>query len=385
MEPDSPDPIQIAELVIAWSGGIIAAFALLVTALTVVFVFAGFVGVRELRTIRRTGARARLELDRQRVVAEEIVAQADRAIDQAENLSEQADTLVGRVETAVGRAERQSEQVHLLIEDMRSRLSDFDHRLTTQVEVSYLFNQGEAAYWEGYYEKAVECLRRAVELDPRNPRVRYRLGRSLTNLGEDAAAEQELTTAMSHRLPADAADRALALLHRYARPDRALAYARNSTKHGPHDAQNWNCLGLLLRDNGDFTAARDAHQQANRLDQELVSTPFFLALLAAHGQALPHARDRSAEAISRLDSSERRAKIKPMWASLIRWTDEVLRGNYAEADLHAAVLYQTCQSSRRAREICDHMDFLLRSLAREEHRDRYLGAIERTWLTGRPC
>ncbi|MDG4764031.1 tetratricopeptide repeat protein [Solwaraspora sp. WMMD406] len=383
MEPATPDPIQIAELVIAWSGGIIAAFALLVTALTVVFVFAGFVGIRELRTIRRTGARARLELDRQRTVAQEIVAQADRAIHQAENLSEQTDTLVGRVRTAVAQAERQSEQVHLLIEDMQSRLSDFDQRLTTQVEVSYLFNQGEAAYWEGYYEKAVEFLRRAVELDPRNPRVRYRLGRSLTNLGEDAAAEQELTTAMAYKLPADGAERALALLHRYAQPDRALSYARLATKHGPHDAQNWNCLGLLLRDNGDFAAARDAHQQANRLDHDLVSTPFFLALLAAQAQALPHARDRSAEAINRLDSSERRAKIKPMWAALIRWTDEVLRGNYAEADHHAAVLYQTCQSARRARELCDHMDFLLRALAREEQRERYLGSIERTWLTTR--
>ncbi|MFV2021335.1 tetratricopeptide repeat protein [Micromonospora sp. LOL_023] len=383
MEPESPDPIQIAELVIAWSGGIIAAFALLVTALTVVFVLAGFVGVRELRTIRRTGARARLELDRQRVVAEEIVAQADLAIHQAETLSVQTDTLVGRVETAVVRAERQSEQVHLLIEDMQSRLTGFDYRLTTQVEVSYLFNQGEAAYWEGYYEKAVECLRRAVELDPRNPRVRYRLGRSLTNLGEDTAAEEELTTALAYKLPPDAAERALALLHRYGQPDRALAYAHSATRHGPQDAQNWNCLGLLLRDNGDFAAARDAHQQADRLDQELVSTPFFLALLAAQALALPHARDRSAEAINRLDSSERRAKIKPMWASLIRWTDEVLRGAYTEADLHSAVLYQTCQSNRRAREICDHMDFLLRALAREEHRERYLGAIEQTWLSGR--
>ncbi|MEV1286888.1 tetratricopeptide repeat protein [Micromonospora sp. NPDC049679] len=378
------DPGQIANLVITWSGVILAAFALLVAIMTVLFVVAGFVGIRELRSIRQVGQRARRELDQQKAVAQEIVAQADRAVHGAETLSEQANTLVGRVQTAVARADQQSEQVHLLIEDMQSRLSDFDQRLTTQVEVSYLFNQGEAAYREGHYETSVEFLRRAIELDPRNPRVRYRLGRSLTNLGEENAAGEELETALTYKLPTDAGERALALLHRYSDPDRALTHARHAIQYGPGSAGNWNCLGLILRDNGDFVGARDAHQQANQLDGEQVVTPFYLALLAAQAQALPHARDRSAEAIRRLDSGQGRASIKPMWAALIRWADLLMRGSYAEADTFAEILYETCPSTRRAREICDHMDFLLRSLGREEYRERYVARIEQHWLSDHP-
>ncbi|SDY68242.1 Tetratricopeptide repeat-containing protein [Micromonospora pattaloongensis] len=375
------DPAQIANLVITWSGVILAAFALLVAILTVLFVVAGFVGIRELRSIRQTGERARRELDKQQTVAQEIVAQADRAIHGAEILSEQANTLIGRVQTAVARADEQSEQVHLLIDDMQSRLSDFDQRLTTQVEVSYLFNQGEAAYREGNYATSVEYLRRAIELDPKNPRVRYRLGRSLTNLGEDAAAAEELKTALEYHLPTHAGERALALLHRYSDPDLALAHARRAIQHNPAEAGTWNCLGLILRDNGDFAGAREAHQQANQLDGEQVVTPFYLALLAAQAQALPHARDRSAEAIKRLETGHGRASIKPMWAALIRWADLLMRGSYAEADRFADILYETCPSTRRAREICDHMDFLLRSLGREEHRERYVARIEEHWLS----
>jgi hypothetical protein len=58
----------------------------------------------------------------------------------------------------------------------------------------------------------------------------------------------------------------------------------------------------------------------------------------------------------------------------------MLRGSYAGADQFAASIHQSCPSERRAREICDHMDFLLRSLGREEHHERYIGQIEQRWL-----
>jgi hypothetical protein len=58
----------------------------------------------------------------------------------------------------------------------------------------------------------------------------------------------------------------------------------------------------------------------------------------------------------------------------------VLRGAYTEADVYAVILRDTCPSTRRAKEICDHMDFLLRSLDREAYRDRYVGPVEQHWL-----
>jgi Flp pilus assembly protein TadD len=374
------DPLQLAELIVTWSGFVLAGFGLLMTVLTIAFVGAGFFGVRELRSIRQVGQRARHELDQQKDVAGDIVLQANNAVRSAEALSAEANTLIGRVRAAVASVEEQAIRVHELDESLQDRLRDIDTRLSRQVEVSYLFNQAEAAYREGQYEKTVDLMRRAVDLDSKNFRVRYRLGRALTNLGEEGAAAQELRVALELGLATDAGERGLAQAYRYSQPDQAREHAQRAVDHRADNAHNWNCLGLIRRDNGDFAGAREAHRHANQLDAELVTTPFYLALLAAEAHAFPHATDRSGEAMRRLEDSERRGRIKPIWADLIRWTDHMLRGSYAGADRFAASIYQSCPSERRAREICDHMDFLLRSLGREEHHERYIGQIEQRWL-----
>ena len=68
-------------------------------------------------------------------------------------------------------------------------------------------------------------------------------------------------------------------------------------------------------------------------------------------QAFPQARERSTEAMRLLEEGERRAKIKNIWAAVIRWSDMVLRGSYDEADRYATELDDTCPSARRAQEI----------------------------------
>jgi tetratricopeptide (TPR) repeat protein len=373
---------ELADLIVTWSGLVLAGFGLLMSVLTILFVAAGFVGIRELRSIRETGQRARRELDEQQKVAGTILDEGNRAVQAAEALSVEANQLLARARTAADVTETQSEQIRQLNERLQTQISDLDHRVSTIVEVSYLFNEGEAAYRTGQYEKAIEYLQRAVELDPKNARVRYRLGRSLTNLGRDAEAARELTVAIESGLSLDRGERALAHLYRYADPAQARMHADRATAAAPDFAPNWNCLGLLRRDAGDFAGARDAHLRAYELDPAAITTSFYLSLLAANAQAFPQARERSTEAMRLLDEGERRAKIKNMWAAVIRWADLVLRGSYDEADRYATELDTTCPSARRAREICDHMDFLLRSLGREQYRERYVGGMERHWLSG---
>jgi tetratricopeptide (TPR) repeat protein len=373
---------ELADLIVTWSGLVLAGFGLLMSVLTILFVAAGFVGIRELRSIRETGQRARRELDEQQKVAGAILDEGNRAVQAAEALSVEANQLLARARTAADVTEAQSEQIRQLNERLQTQISDLDRRVSTIVEVSYLFNEGEAAYRTGQYEKAIEYLQRAVELDPKNARVRYRLGRSLTNLGRDAEAARELTVAIEGGLALDRGERALAYLYRYSDPAKAQIHADRATAAGPDFAPNWNCLGLLRRDAGNFAGSRDAHLRAYELDPAAITTSFYLALLAANMQAFPQARERSTEAMRLLEEGERRAKIKNMWAAVIRWADLVLRGSYDEADRYATELDTTCPSARRAREICDHMDFLLRSLGREQYRERYVGGMERHWLSG---
>ena len=270
---DSTDDLaEIAELVVTWSGVVLGGFALLMAILTVLFVGAGFFGVRELRSIRRTGADARRELDQQKAIAQDVTSNTNRAIKAAEDLSEEANSLLDRARTAVDLTETQTEQVRQLSSRLQTQIHDLDQRMNTLVEVSYLFNQGEDAYTEGQYDKAVEFLRRALQLQPRNARVRYRLGRALTNLGRDDEALIELTTAMEDGHGPEHGERGLAWLFRHSDPALADEHAERAVSAAPQNAANWNCVGLLRRDQEDYDGSRKAHQKAHDLEPNNITT-----------------------------------------------------------------------------------------------------------------
>lgn len=380
--PSTDDLAEIAELVVTWSGVVLGGFALLMAILTVLFVGAGFFGVRELRSIRRTGADARRELDQQKAIAQDVTSNTNRAIKAAEDLSEEANSLLGRARTAVDMTEVQTEQVRQLSARLQAQIQELDQRMNTMVEMSYLFNQGEEAYHEGQYDKAVEFLRRALQIQPKNARVRYRLGRALTNLGRDDEALTELTTAMADGHDPEHSERGLAWLFRHTDPARADEHAERALSAAPRNAANWNCVGLLRRDQEDFDGARKAHQKAHDLEPNTITTPFYLALLAAHAGQPARAQQWSEEAVNLLDV-ERRARIFNIWSAVIRWSDLVLRDELTEADRYATELVETCPSRRRALEISGHMRFLLRALDHTDLETRYLHGLETKWRTRR--
>jgi tetratricopeptide (TPR) repeat protein len=246
------------------------------------------------------------------------------------------------------------------------------------VEVSYLFNQGEHAYRDGEYAKAVDFLGRAAILDPKNARVLYRLGRSLTNLGDEAAAPQRFKEMQELGTDPGDAERGLALVYRYSDAGRALRYAQEAVAAAGNHS-NYNCLGLLLRDSGDIPGASEAHERASNLNGGSAVTPFYLALLRAHQGATQRALDESHTAVYRVQLQQQLSTVKSLWAELINWSDHILAGDYDAADARTRILADICSSRRRAREIGGHMDFLLRALQREALRERYLQPIEQRW------
>jgi tetratricopeptide (TPR) repeat protein len=333
MSPTPPaEPNEVADLVVTWSGYVLAGFTLLVTLFTAIVVIAGIFGLREIKNITE--------------------------------VSKKADEHLG--------------EARMLLQQLRNEVEGIGGRMNSLVEVSYLFNQGELAYREGEYEKAVEFLGRAAALDPRNVQVLYRLGRAFTNVGDDVAAPLRFKEMLELGVKTGDAERGLALVYRYTDSAQALRYARQGTRVAAGNARNWNCLGLILRDQGELAEARAAHERAAEIDDQSATTPFYLALLAA-GRNAEHAVTQCHVAVYRLDQQERRGQMKMVWGHLIRWADHVLAGRYVQADESIPALTENCRSRRRVREVCGHMDFLLRALRREEFRDRYLRPVESRW------
>lgn len=332
--PSTPpaDPGEVADLIVTWSGLILTGFTLLFTLFTAILVVAGIFGLREIKNIR------------------EVSREADAHLVQAKDLLRQ----------------------------LREEVGGIGERMNSVVEVSYLFNQGNLAYREGEYEKAVEFLGRAAVLDTKNVQVLYRLGRALTNVGDEVAAPLRFKEMQDIGDRTGDAERGLAMAYRYVDRAQALRYARQGAEVATDNPSNWNCLGLILRDQGEIAEARSAHERAAELDDQSATTPFYLALLDA-GLNADQAVTQCHAAVYRLDRQERRGQMKMVWGHLIRWADHVLAGRYGRADELVPALAENCGSRRRVREVCGHMDFLLRALRREEFRDRYLHDIEHRW------
>lgn len=331
------DPSEVANSVVTWSGFVLAGFTFLLTVFTAFLLLAGLLGLREIRNIRQAG----------------------------DDVSRRASTILT--------------EVNDLLVRLKGEVDGIDERMNSMVEVSYLFNQGELAYRAGEYGKAADFLGRAATLDPRNARVLYRLGRAMTNLGDEVAAPERFREMQALGTHPGEAERGLALVYRYTDPSQALRYAQEAVNAAPNSHRNWNCMGLVLRDGGDIGGAFRAHERAAELSVDSVVTPFYLSLLLAHRGAAERAVRECGLAVYRLELQEQRSSVKPLWAELIRWTDRILAGDYEAADRWTRALAGSCTSRRRAREIGGHMDFLLRSLNREEKRDRFLRPVEERW------
>lgn len=331
------DPSQVANSVVTWSGLVLTGFSFLLTVFTAILLLAGVFGLREIRNIRRAG--------------QEVGDEANKILKEA----------------------------NALLAQLRDEIDGIDGRMNSMVEVSYLFNQGELAYRAGEYLRAVDYLGRAAVLDPKNARVLYRLGRALTNSGDEIAAPDRFKEMKALGLYTGDPERGLAYVYRYSNPAQALRHAQDAVAEGPNNHQNHNCLGLILRDAGDHAAAFRAHERAAGLSANSAVTPFFLSLLRARQGAEERAISECHAAIYQLEIQEQRGSIKSIWADLIRWTERIFAGDYDSADRHLISLVDSCSSRRRAREVGGHIDFLLRSLQRETYRDRYLGPIEQRW------
>lgn len=308
--------------IIEWSGVMIASLTLLVTVLTLGTAVAALFGFSELRRARDRAAATQKQME--------------------DSLSEIED-LKGRWDSAVQEA---------------------DTRVEAIVQSAYGFNQGQEAYAEGNYQRAADYFRRAHQLQPRSTAILYKLGRSYTNTGDVEKAESAFHTMLKIE-PANAeAYRGLAIAHRYDDPAKALTNARSAVDADPEDLKNWNCLGLMLRDDGKNAEAIEAHRRGYRLDEAQRITSFYLALLYAETKRTAYAGDFIHQATANLELDQHYGRIKPLWAAVLNWAHAIFNSDEVAAADWANKAAAACQSSQRIHEVRGHMLFLLTALGR---------------------
>jgi tetratricopeptide (TPR) repeat protein len=164
--------------------------------------------------------------------------------------------------------------------------------LRTTDEGELLFQQAEEAREKATTEEArkeaVELYGRSLRLRPRNPAARVALARLLSDLGDHAAALEQLERARALRRSYPEASAVEGRIHRATGDDDAAlsAYARAVREGGGFQPEAHTGTGIILQEKGDYAAAAASYRKA--IAQLSDTEPVLYQLL---GESLERAED----------------------------------------------------------------------------------------------
>ncbi|WP_406406165.1 tetratricopeptide repeat protein [Streptomyces sp. NBC_01643] len=318
-QPEPPGIEDVANLALQMSLGIVAVVTLLIG------VVAAF-GIREVKDVRRLTAQVRQELE-------------------------------------------QSESTRAALE---RRLSDFEADFESIVLAAHLFHEGENAYRAADYDRSISYYEQALTLQPENSKIHIRLARALINKGLNSRAERSLRAALRKDEENSDAWRALSTVKRYVDIDEAIRLMEKALEFDGTSVDNWNYLGLLLRDAERFEESLNAHEQASRLSPTDGITCFYKALITLRIGQVDSANHEFYQAQLHAEAARRVNRIKPIWAHVIRWSylhslDD--RAHEEEAVRLAGTLADLCHERRNSLAVIGHMLFHLRSRSVDHRTD----------------
>jgi tetratricopeptide (TPR) repeat protein len=315
--------VDFANNVIQWS-------ALFLTAFAIIFALAGFLGLREVQSIRRR--------------SHEIEGLKDQFVTHLHNV----------------------EQLEIRIETHLRELSDkFARDSQTFIEASYFFNTATLAYKEGDNQKAIEYYGRALDLQPSNTRLFCRIGRSYTNLGDFQAAIDAFGKVLTKEPQNTEALRGMAAAYRYTDLDSSIEFARRATDADPNDYESLDYLGLLYRDRMQIDQAIEAHQRSSKLHPR-PETDFFLSLLFVKKKDIERAKLMMQSANVGLRDAQAADRVRPLWAAVLRCGKSILENRPEDLQHSLAEVHDYVTTVRAAESVLSHFKFLFDALERQD-------------------
>lgn len=245
---------------------------------------------------------------------------------------------------------------------LESRLKGLEAEFETFVLAAHLFHEGETAYLAADYDRAISYYEEVLTLQPDNGKVHIRLARALTNKGFYSRAERSLRIALQRDDKNSDALRALATIKRYVDLNEAIDLTEKALLCDDSSADNWNYLGLLLRDARRYEESFNAHNEALRIVPTDGITCFFKALSTLHLGHTEEANHLFYEAHLRSESLQKTNRVKPIWAMVIEWAylhNLDNRVSEEEAVTLARRLAEKCKEKRNRQAVLSHMLFYL--------------------------
>jgi tetratricopeptide (TPR) repeat protein len=248
--------------------------------------------------------------------------------------------------------------------ELDERLQAFEQESERIVLAAHLFNEGQSAYVEADYDRAITYYQQALEIQPSNGRIRVRLARSYINKGINRIAEAVLEAADPDDADSAGTWRALATAYRYEAPDRAMDHILKAIRADGSSYESWDYLGLLLRDQERWTEAREAHRTALALAPMEPTSSFFAALVTLKDGDAGASRMLLADAIKGVQLKRQSGRMKRAWADVIEWAYEYSRGTASSRAKSLKIAKEMARYSvaRNRQAVLGHMEFYLAAL-----------------------
>lgn len=267
--------------------------------------------------------------------------------------------------------------------ELEARLASFEADLDSLVLVAHLFNEGETAYAATDYDRAIHFYNEALQIQPGNDKIKVRLARCFVNKGMNSRAERLLREATASDPTNSDAWRALSTSRRYVDLGEAVRFAERALECDGSSEENWNYLGLLLRDEGRFDEAVAAHEEAARVSPLSPFAYFYKGLLFARLRQTDEAMYFFRDSYAKVDMLRKTNRIKAIWADTIEWgfrrhldtpEDETRASEIANS------LAQTVAEKRNRQAILSHMVFYIRAIGAEPESDLSLSWFRKSEL-----
>ena len=158
---------------------------------------------------------------------------------------------------------------------------------------------GLVAYQQARYERAFDCIAKAIQRDATKPLYFYNLGlvhQKLNRLHEAARSYRQALSLKGDYV--EALGNLGNVLRELGELDEACATYRQALRIKPDHAEGYNNLGVVLKEQGKKDEARDAYQRAIALNPENAEAHCNLGVVLFENERLDEAISRFEQAVS---------------------------------------------------------------------------------------
>lgn len=322
-ENADPSPLELANLIISWSGLIIAF-------LTIGGAFISFWGFHEITKIKQIHS----DLETTKLSFEKSLA---------------------NIETIEANTKKELDNLAL----------QFKKDANTIMNATYHYSQGTLEYKKGNYVNAIQSLKQSLHYISNNTEAICLIGRAYTFLGKREQALNYYNDALSIDANSIAAFRGLAAWYRFTDLPKALSYAEKAANLAPNNIEVLNYYAQLLRDNKEYQKSLNVLLNSYNI-QRHPDTCFFLSTLYISENSLGRARLHIQEAISGYENKTEYGIAKPVWLELAKWV-YILIENEKPSRLERATIQlgnikKEIESSKTKDVVMLHVEYVLNAL-----------------------